>query len=243
MSTASQLLRELEHLAGSVGAVLLPERAGAALDRIAEAAAIGFDAQAASIAVVDVHGGELEWRAAHGRGAAAMLGLQLPLNRGIAGYVASTGQSLSISDVRSDPRFAADVAERTQYVPTTIDCVPVEDPRGEVLGVLSILDANVAITDLGLAAALADAAAAAISITTAAELLGELLLDGLRDAARRGTSIAAMLRRRRGSRPSDDLLRLAAALAEARELGPYTQRTAVRVVDEVVALARRGRSG
>ena len=37
--------------------------------------------------------------------------------RGIAGFVAATGQSLTVRDVISDPRFARDVGERTGYVP------------------------------------------------------------------------------------------------------------------------------
>jgi hypothetical protein len=51
-----------------------------------------------------------------------------------------SGQPIAVRDVQSDPRFARDVAESTNYVPNAIYAAPILDAEGEVLGVASVLD-------------------------------------------------------------------------------------------------------
>jgi GAF domain-containing protein len=65
--------------------------------------------------------------------------MRMPLDRGIAGYVANTGQPLAISNVQTDPRFSRDTAEQTGYVPRSILAMPlIVDDR--VIGVMEVLD-------------------------------------------------------------------------------------------------------
>jgi subtilisin len=97
----------------------------------------GLGAAAVSIAVLD--GDHLVYRAAAGEGAASIIGTRLPVARGLAGYAAVSGQSLSVARPTDDPRFAQDVAESTGFVPHSLLVVPVV-VDGEVLGVLSVLD-------------------------------------------------------------------------------------------------------
>jgi signal transduction protein with GAF and PtsI domain len=94
---------------------------------------------AAAVSVAVAEDDHLHYIAADGAGANAIVGQRLPAGRGIAGFVAATGQSLTVRDPRTDPRFAREVGESTGYVPETIQCVPVDD-GGDVLAVLSILD-------------------------------------------------------------------------------------------------------
>ena len=98
----------------------------------------GYQAAAVSIATVDDDG--LHYVAAAGAGADRIVGTRMAVGRGIAGFVAASGQSLTVRDVVSDPRFARDVGERTGYVPSAIQCLPVLDDEGEVIAVVSILD-------------------------------------------------------------------------------------------------------
>jgi signal transduction protein with GAF and PtsI domain len=99
-----------------------------------------FGAAACSCALVDDDGSSLTFVAADGEGAAEVVGLVLPVGRGIAGWAAMSGQPIGVRDVRSDPRFARDVAESTNYVPTSVMAVPLFRRDGEVLGVLELLD-------------------------------------------------------------------------------------------------------
>ena len=99
---------------------------------------VALGAASVSIATTDDEG--LRYVAADGTGAEGIVGTQLPTGAGIAGFVAATGQSLSVRDPVSDPRFAREVGERTGYIPNAIQCVAVLDTDGDVSAVLSILD-------------------------------------------------------------------------------------------------------
>lgn len=119
---------------------------------IVEATRERLGAVACSVAVLD--GDELEFRAASGVGAAEVLGLRIPASHGIAGWVATSGQAITVSDVDRDGRFARDTAESTGYVPRTILAVPVETDD-EVWGVLEVLDRDPGSRDTAVAVAAA----------------------------------------------------------------------------------------
>jgi GAF domain-containing protein len=134
----------------------------------------GFQAAAVSIAIVDVDG--LHYVAAAGAGAGRIVDTQMRAGEGIAGFVAATGQSLTVRDVVSDPRFARDVGERTGYVPSAIQCVPVLDDDGEVIAVVSILDRQRADTS--------GAGGAAMSTAAFTEVAAALLSSAPADVGR-----------------------------------------------------------
>ncbi len=112
----------------------------AALARSVEAVRRLFGAAACSVALVDDDGGMLRFVASDGAGAAAIVGVTIPVSRGIAGWAAMSGQPIAVRDVQSDARFARDVAESTQYVPSSILAAPMMSADGEVVGVTSVLD-------------------------------------------------------------------------------------------------------
>ncbi|HEX9013838.1 MAG TPA: GAF domain-containing protein, partial [Anaerolineaceae bacterium] len=96
-----QLLRLLRAIDAS-GRAVLPRQDQALLQSIVEAAARIFGAAAASIALVDEAGETLEFVVSYGAGSEAVVGMRIPVNRGIAGYVAMTGQPLATSNVQKD---------------------------------------------------------------------------------------------------------------------------------------------
>lgn len=157
------------------------------LGRCVEATRALFSAAACSIALVDDDGGTLEFVASDGAGADEIVGVTIPVSRGIAGWAAMSGQPIAVRDVRTDTRFARDVAESTHYVPTAIYAAPMIDAEGEVLGVLSVLDPVVdessdwTLNVLGTMAGLIALVAAASGGTPgAAQPLAELGSDVLR---------------------------------------------------------------
>ena len=110
------------------------------IEAVVRAGAGVFEAAAASIALNDRTTGELVYQAAWGAGANEIVGVRLPPGVGIAGSVVAGGEGIAVSDCRNDPRFAAQIAAGTGYVPNTMLVVPLKRPDGSVLGVLSILD-------------------------------------------------------------------------------------------------------
>lgn len=99
-----------------------------------------FSAAACSCALASSDGSELRFVAADGAGADGIIGVTLPVSRGIAGWVALTGQPIAVGDVTRDDRFARDVAEATEYLPTVILAAPLLDDQGETIGVIEVLD-------------------------------------------------------------------------------------------------------
>ncbi|HEX2221562.1 MAG TPA: GAF domain-containing protein [Candidatus Limnocylindria bacterium] len=194
------------------------------LQTIVDATARLFDAEASSIALFERDPDRLEFRVAAGARGAGAIGLSVPPNQGIAGYVFSTGQAIALSDVASDPRFDRRTAERTGYVPRSIAAVPLVDEGGPV-GVLQVLDKRdsptFSLRDMELLAVFATQAAAAI---TAARVH--------RDTAR---LLRAVLREVGGDEISDEQVdELVSVATDALDTDPESPFW--RVVDQVVAL-------
>lgn len=107
------------------------------LEALAETARAVFGARAVSILVAE--GDELVFAAVAGRGADTMPGQRIPADTGFAGWVFGAGQPLVVEDVSEDPRFAADYARSTGYLPKGIMTAPILDDDGPI-GVISVLD-------------------------------------------------------------------------------------------------------
>ncbi|ERT07189.1 adenylate cyclase [Lyngbya aestuarii BL J] len=69
-----------------------------------------------------------------------MMELRIPANRGIVGFVASTGQVLNITDAYTDPRFDPSIDQQTGYRTRNILCMPVYNSSGELIGVTQLIN-------------------------------------------------------------------------------------------------------
>ena len=66
--------------------------------------------------------------------------LVFPINRGIAGHVATTGEVVNLPDAYDDPRFDRTVDKDTGYRTQSMLCVPVRNHRAEVVGVIQVIN-------------------------------------------------------------------------------------------------------
>jgi GAF domain-containing protein len=152
------------------------------LRSIVDATVALFQAEAASIALYDAAANRLVFLVAAGEQGQGVVGVAIPPDQGVAGYVFSTGQSLALSDVARDPRFGRGVAEQTGYVPRSIVAVPLVD-GDRTIGVLEVLDkrdsASFSLRDVELAAVFARQAAVAISASRLERDVRTLLADAL----------------------------------------------------------------
>lgn len=71
-----------------------------------------------------------------------MVEIRIPADRGIAGYVASTRQTLNIPNAYEDPRFDPTVDRRTGYQTRTILCMPVYNSAHHLIGVTQLINKN-----------------------------------------------------------------------------------------------------
>jgi GAF domain-containing protein len=179
---AEQIYRLLQAIEMS-GHAILPSSSVELLQSIVDAAARIFGAAAASISLINEAEQILEFKVAYGIGQEDVVGRQIPVDKGIAGYVAMTGQPIAVSDVQQDTRFLQDFAQSTGYVPSSILATPLIY-GDRVIGVMQVLDKIDApafgLQDMELLALFAHQAAIAIQQTQQYDLLGEALVNGLK---------------------------------------------------------------
>ena len=232
---------------------LAPPSAEPVLLALADAAAAALHVAAASIALHDPIANSLVFRAAAGPQGEGVIGLAIAPHEGIAGYVFSTGQPLAVADVRADPRFERETAERTGYVPRSLLAVPLVDALG-IIGVMEWLDrrdgAPFDLADLEVATRVAGAATATARATRLEHDAARLLLGVLAglstqpgfpdDGAIEGI-VAEVAGQLAGG---DSLWRLADRIGQLRHADPDDVDLAVAWLDAlIVRTRRRGRSG
>ena len=123
----------------ALSAVDRPDIAPNLLEAIVKTSAGVFTAAACSIALVDPVTSELVYQASWGAGAKEIVGVRLPPGKGLAGSVVESGEGLAVPDCRTDPRFQAQIAAGTGYVPYTMLVAPLKQGNRTV-GALSVLD-------------------------------------------------------------------------------------------------------
>jgi GAF domain-containing protein len=223
--------------------------AEAVLRSVVEAAVALFEAEAASIALYEPARNVLVFRVAAGEQGQGVVGLEIPPDRGLVGYVFSSGQALAIADVRADPRFGRSFAEQTQYMPRSIVAVPLVDGRG-TLGVLEVLDkrseASFSLRDIELAGVFARQATVAIrasrverdTATLLRSVIGALTGDDVPAAGIDALVVAALAQ---VDDPDDPLWPLVEQIAALRRVGPEHRELLGALLDVLVRQAERGR--
>jgi GAF domain-containing protein len=223
--------------------------ADAVLRSVVEAAVALFEAEAASIALYEPARNLLVFRVAAGEQGQGVVGLEIAPDRGLVGYVFSSGQALAIADVQADPRFGRNFAEQTQYVPRSIVAVPLLDERG-TLGVLEVLDkrseASFSLRDIELAGVFARQATVAIrasrverdAATLLRSVIGALTGGEAPDGGVEALVTAALAD---VDDPDDPLWPLVEQIAALRRVAPEQRELLGSLLDVLVRQAERGR--
>jgi len=223
--------------------------AEAVLRSVVEAAVALFEAEAASIALYEPARNLLVFRVAAGEQGQGVVGLEIAPDRGLVGYVFSSGQALAIADVQADPRFGRNFAEQTQYVPRSIVAVPLLDERG-TLGVLEVLDkrseASFSLRDIELAGVFARQATVAIrasrverdAATLLRSVIGALTGGEAPDGGVEALVTAALAE---VGDPDDPLWPLVEQIAALRRVAPEQRELLGSLLDVLVRQAERGR--
>lgn len=110
---------------------------GAVLALILDVAARSIAADRGTVYLVDQKGDELWSLVAQGDG---MVEIRLPLGKGLAGYVARTGETVNITDAYGDPRFNPEIDLKSGYTTHTVLCMPMRNREGKVVGVFQLLN-------------------------------------------------------------------------------------------------------
>lgn len=229
-----QLLTAIE----AAGHAFLPQSNDDLLMSIVETAASIFNAAASSIMLVNEAENVLEFKVAFGKSNRDLVGTKIPLDKGIAGYVVMTGQPLTISNVRQDPRFNQAFAESTGYVPSSILATPLlVDDR--VIGVMEVLDKinapSFGIQDMELLALFAKQAALAIDQSQRIAQINEALITGLKRLANENgisqfAELLETLKQAGDLQSNADMLAIAHLFYELAALGEAEHKACIRVL-------------
>ena len=107
------------------------------LKTVAEEIKKVLDADRCTVFLLDRDRNELVSKIALGMGTQE---LRFPADKGLAGYVAQSGEIINIKDAYSDSRFNQDIDKETGYKTKTILCMPIWNMKHEILGVFQVLN-------------------------------------------------------------------------------------------------------
>ena len=68
--------------------------------------------------------------------------IRFSLSKGIAGYVARTGEAVNIEDAYADPRFNSSFDRKTGYKTKAVLCMPIHNSHGRVVGVAMMINST-----------------------------------------------------------------------------------------------------
>jgi len=66
--------------------------------------------------------------------------IRFPVNKGLAGHVVKTGETINIKDAYSDERFNKEIDLQTGYKTATILCMPIKNLKQEIIGAFQVLN-------------------------------------------------------------------------------------------------------
>lgn len=66
--------------------------------------------------------------------------IRFPADKGLAGYVVQTGETLNIADAYNDSRFNKEVDSKSGYTTRTILCMPIKNNNQEIIGAFQVLN-------------------------------------------------------------------------------------------------------
>jgi CRP-like cAMP-binding protein len=107
------------------------------LGLILDAASRSINADRGTLYMLDTATGELWSRVTQGNN---IVEIRLPGGKGLAGYVAKTGEVVNITDAYKDPRFNPEIDKKSGYKTHNVLCMPMRDKDGKIFGVFQFLN-------------------------------------------------------------------------------------------------------
>jgi GAF domain-containing protein len=110
------------------------------LGLILDVAVRSIGADRGTLYLIDQKADELWSKVAQGDG---MVEIRLPIGKGLAGYVARTGEVMNITDAYSDARFNPDIDRKSGYSTRTVLGMPMRNKEGAIIGVFQLLNKHI----------------------------------------------------------------------------------------------------
>lgn len=109
------------------------------LEHTIQLATAVLDAEACALMMIDEKDQQLVFEYTHGEMGDLLRQQRMPLDEGIAGWVATHQEPVIVNDAHNDPRFSPQVDAHSEFITDSIACVPIQI-RGRTIGVLEALN-------------------------------------------------------------------------------------------------------
>lgn len=106
---------------------------------IIEVATKVMDAKGSSLLLVNEDGKKLQFFSATGEKKGKLKKMELNIDEGIAGWVATHGKPVLVSNVKDDKRWNKNFAQQLEFEPRSIACYPMKIDD-HVIGVIEVID-------------------------------------------------------------------------------------------------------
>ncbi len=107
------------------------------LDIILETAIKSISADRGTLYLLDEAKSEIWSKALRGT---EVIEIRLPVGKGLAGYVAKTGETINIPDAYNDARFNPEVDKKSGYHTNNMLCMPMRNRDKKIIGVFQMLN-------------------------------------------------------------------------------------------------------
>ncbi len=225
--------------AGLFGRLSLPSTQSQLCDSILQVAEILSGSEASGLFLLDQKDQQLVAMVVRGGGGEDLKEFRIPLDQGLIGYCAVTGEVVLIENAREDERWSNRIGESLGYTPRSVLCVPmiVQD---EVIGVLQLLDKTEGTydsSDIALAGHFSTLAGIAVQQMEVIDQLalivrrslvtpGDPPSDGIEKLEELAAGIAS-------SESSEEMLEIAAILNQIHQYGDNARRMTRRFLSSI----------
>ncbi len=139
-NTDSSLEEKLKRLVETIDvASILTAPIRKSIKHVLRSSAAALNSEEASVLIRNGVEGDLRFLAAVGEVADQLEGVEVPAGKGVAGFVISSGQPMTISDAEQEESFYAEVDRKTGFSTQTLLATPLQY-EGEMLGVLEYVN-------------------------------------------------------------------------------------------------------
>jgi signal transduction protein with GAF and PtsI domain len=200
--------------------------------------------------VIVRNGEDLTFMVAIGQVADQLIGMKFPSDKGIAGFVFSSGQPMAVADAAQEASFYKEVDEKTGYTTQTLLATPLNF-GGEVIGVLEYVNrigeppyAGFTADEMDKAALYAEAIASLVDAyesTSLTEAIGSQMITAAITPEQKADlkEVIGWVRGLRSSAEHTDMIEIAVLLREIASRGEADRKLCREILE---ALLRHGNS-
>ena len=209
------------------------------------AAALGSDE--ASVLVKRSGSGDLYFLKAIGAVSDQLVGIEIPAGKGVAGFVAASGQPMAISDAGQEEAFYAEVDKKTGYSTEILLATPLFFD-GEVIGVLEYINrkgnppyAPFSPEEMDLAAVYADTISVLVNATLAGRLTARFT-QKLEDTGIKTDpgELNQFIDELRGKDEHKELLKIAVLVKEISDRGEESRTLCLEILESIARFSKKG---